>query len=255
MNRIAVNGWLADLKDPSSYTRRSRSTCGERYPRRSQETSCRYRQGFSARHRFAHAVTSRRLHSRLWLSDRDIHRLSRTWGMPLAGPATRIRPPKVRGRAEQMVRKRSKWVIGTSIIAASLALSGVAVATGPTGSVVSEVIGAGSTDEAFKLRATADTNTVVASFTFGPNSSTGWHTHPGRTLVTVKSGTFTVYHAEDCDPLVYEQGDAFVELPSTVHVGRNETSQTVQLGVVFFRVPTDGSPRIDQPQPEDCDVT
>jgi quercetin dioxygenase-like cupin family protein len=154
-----------------------------------------------------------------------------------------------------MVRKRSNWVIGTSIIAASLALSGVAVATGPTGSVVSEVIGAGSTDEAFKLRATADTNTVVASFTFGPNSSTGWHTHPGRTLVTVKSGTFTVYHAEDCDPLVYEQGDAFVELPSTVHVGRNETTQTVQLGVVFFRVPIDGSPRIDQPQPEDCDIT
>jgi hypothetical protein len=45
---------------------------------------------------------------------------------------------------------------------------------------------------------------VVASFTFGPNSSTGWHTHPGRTLVTVKSGTFTVYHAEYCEPLVFE---------------------------------------------------
>ena len=71
----------------------------------------------------------------------------------------------------------------------------------------------------------------------------------------MKSGTFTVYHAEDCEPLVYGPGDAFVELPTTVHVGRNETSDPVELGVVFFRVPIGGSPRIDQPQPKDCAVT
>ncbi len=154
-----------------------------------------------------------------------------------------------------MVRIRTRWAVGASILAALLTLSGVAVATGPTGSVVSEVIGAGSTAETFRLFARPDTNTVVAKFTFGPNSSTGWHTHPGRTLVTVKSGTFTVYHAEDCAPMVYEAGDAFVELPSTVHVGRNETAEPVELGVVFFRVPIDGSPRIDQPQPADCAIT
>jgi quercetin dioxygenase-like cupin family protein len=154
-----------------------------------------------------------------------------------------------------MVRNRTKWIVGTSIIAASLTLGGVALATAPTGTIVSEVIGAGSTSANYRLRANPDTSTVVASFTFGPNSSTGWHTHPGRTLVTVKSGTFTVYHAADCEPLVYGPGDAFVELPSTVHVGRNETSDPVELGVVFFRVPIGGSPRIDQPQPEDCDVT
>jgi quercetin dioxygenase-like cupin family protein len=154
-----------------------------------------------------------------------------------------------------MARNRTRWVIGASIVAASLTLSGVAVATGPTGTVASEVIGAGSTDQKFKLVARPDTNTVVASFTIGANSSTGWHTHPGRTLVTVKTGTFTVYHADDCEPLVYEPGDAFVELPSSIHVGRNETAEPVELGVVFFRVPIDGSPRIDQPQPTTCDVT
>lgn|SRR5262245_38468945 len=154
-----------------------------------------------------------------------------------------------------MLRKRTKVAIGISIVAASLMLTGVAIATAPTGSVSSTVIGAGATSETYKLRAKPDTNTVVASFTFGPNSSTGWHTHPGRTLVTVKSGTFTVYHADDCEPMVYEPGDAFVELPTTVHVGRNETSEPVELGVVFFRVPIGGSPRIDQPQPETCDIT
>ena len=98
------------------------------------------------------------------------------------------------------------------------------------------------------------TNTVVAEFTFGPNSSTGWHSHPGKTLVTVQSGTFTVYH-DNCRSRTYEPGDAFVERSSSVHVGRNETDGTVKLGVVFFNVPIGGSPRIDQPQPYGCDVT
>jgi len=154
-----------------------------------------------------------------------------------------------------MVRKRTRWIIGASIIAVSLALSGVAVATGPTGSVVSEVIGAGSLETAMGFVAAPGTNTVVADFTFGPNSSTGWHTHPGKTLVTVKTGTFTVYHARDCSRHVYGPGDAFVELPSTVHVGRNETGSTVELGVVFFGVPIGGSPRIDHPQPTNCAIT
>jgi hypothetical protein len=79
--------------------------------------------------------------------------------------------------------------------------------------------------------------------------------HPGRTPVTVETGTFTVYHAEDCAPLVYGPGEAFVELPTTGHVGRNETTETVELGVVFFRVPIGGSPRIDQPQPANCEIT
>jgi quercetin dioxygenase-like cupin family protein len=158
--------------------------------------------------------------------------------------------------------KRTKWTVGASIVAASLTwvmasltLSGVAVATAPTGNIVAEVIGAGTTDQRFGLAARPELSTVVAKYTFGPNSSTGWHTHPGRTLVIVQSGTFTVYHADECEPLVYGPGDAFVELPKTVHVGRNETAEPVDLAVVYFKVPIGGSPRIDQPQPEGCEVT
>ena len=153
-----------------------------------------------------------------------------------------------------MVR-RHRWLTMAAVIGASMALTGVAVATGATGSVVSEVIGAGSLDAGAGFAATPDTNIVVADFTFGPNSSTGWHTHPGKTFVAVKSGTFTVYHGKDCERHVYGPGDGFVELPSTVHIGRNETNGIVELGVVFFGVPIGGSPRIDQPQPADCPIT
>ena len=77
---------------------------------------------------------------------------------------------------------------------------------------------------------------------------------PARRSSRCSPGTFTVYH-DNCHAMTYEAGDAFVELPSSIHVGRNETDGTVQLGVVFFGVPIGGSPRIDQPQPDGCDVT
>ena len=145
--------------------------------------------------------------------------------------------------------------IGLALVAGSICLAAAAWATGSTGSVVAEVIGAGSMPQATAFGAVPGRDTVVADFTFGPRSSTGWHTHPGKTLVIVKSGTFTVYHASDCSRHVYGPGDAFVELPTTVHVGRNETGGVVELAAVFFRVPIGGSPRIDQPQSRGCNVT
>jgi quercetin dioxygenase-like cupin family protein len=134
------------------------------------------------------------------------------------------------------------------------AIAGAALATPATGTVTPVIIAAGSMPTGMGLGSKPGTNTIVAEFTFGPHSSTGWHSHPGKTLVTVASGTFTVYH-DNCHAHSYGPGDAFVELPSSVHVGRNETDETVTLGVVFFSVPIGGSPRIDQPQPEGCDAT
>ncbi len=139
-------------------------------------------------------------------------------------------------------------------ITASLGLATVALATSSTGTVTPVVIGAGSMPTGMGFVAQPGTQTMVAEFAFGPHSSTGWHSHPGKTPVTVQSGTFTVYH-DNCRSHTYGPGEAFVELPSSVHVGRNETDETVKLGVVFFGVPIAGSPRIDQPQPAGCDVT
>jgi len=141
-----------------------------------------------------------------------------------------------------------------ALVAASIGLATVALATPPTGTVTGVTIGIGSMSTGMGFNAHPGTNTVVAEFTFEPHSSTGWHSHPGKTLVTVQSGTFTIYH-DDCSSHTYGPGDAFVELPSSVHVGRNETDGTVKLGVVFFGVPLGGLPRIDQPQPDGCDVT
>ena len=151
-------------------------------------------------------------------------------------------------------KKRTIIAIVSLAAVASLVLAAVALASPPTGPPTSVVIGAGElvSTSGMGLNLRPGTNTVVAEFTFGANTSTGWHSHPGKTLVTVQQGTFTVYH-DNCHAHVYETGDAFVELPSSVHVGRNETAGTVKLGVVFTNVPIGGSPRIDQPQPAGCD--
>jgi quercetin dioxygenase-like cupin family protein len=128
------------------------------------------------------------------------------------------------------------------------------MASQSSGTITAVIAGAGSMKTGMGLAVHPGTNTIVAQYTFGPHSSTGWHSHPGKTLVTVQSGTFTVYH-DNCHRYTYGPGDAFVELPSSVHVGRNETDGTVQLGVVYFDVPIGEIPRIDQPQPEGCDAT
>ena len=156
---------------------------------------------------------------------------------------------------KQRRTRRVVTVIGLAIMTASVVgIASIALATPSTGAITPVILGAGSMPTGMGLNVHPGTNTVVAGYTFGPHSSTGWHSHPGKTLVTVQSGTFTVYH-DNCRKFTYGPGDAFVELPSSVHIGRNETDGDVQLGVVYFNVPIGGSPRIDQPQPDGCDVS
>jgi len=155
-----------------------------------------------------------------------------------------------------MQKRRTRWVIaavGAVVLTVSVGLASVAFASPGSGPIVGSVIATGSMRTGMGLAVHPGTNTVVAQYTFGPHSSTGWHSHPGKTLVVVQSGTFTVYH-DNCHAMTYGPGQSFVELPSSIHVGRNETGSDVQLGVVYFDVPIGGAFRIDQPQPAGCDV-
>ena len=47
-----------------------------------------------------------------------------------------------------------------------------------------------------------------------PGGTSGWHTHPGPSIVVVKSGTATLYDGDDptCTPHVVEAGGAFVDI-------------------------------------------
>lgn len=104
-----------------------------------------------------------------------------------------------------------------------------------------------------QLRTRGPSDIAVTENRVAPGGHFGWHSHPGPSLVIVKSGTSTFYNGDDpdCAPHVYEQGSAYVDPGGSLHIARNEGS--VDLVVVVVRlVPQGAAPRIDQPDPGTC---
>jgi quercetin dioxygenase-like cupin family protein len=87
-----------------------------------------------------------------------------------------------------------------------------------------------------------------------PGGHFGWHSHPGPSLVIVKSGTSTFYRGDDpdCTPQVHPAGTAYVDPGGVVHTARNE-SVTEDLVVIVLRlIPAGAAPRIDEANPGNC---
>lgn len=89
------------------------------------------------------------------------------------------------------------------------------------------------------------------SMTAGGTS--GWHSHPGITIVAIKSGALTLYDADDalCRPKVYSAGQVFVEEGGHSHIARNEGSIGAEWYTTYV-VPAGGPTRIDAPDPGTC---
>ena len=85
--------------------------------------------------------------------------------------------------------------------------------------------------------------------TIQPGGWLGWHSHPGLSLVVVKSGTATFYEADDCMPQVIPAGGTFFESANDVHMVRNE-DPTVPLVNLVIQLTPPGAPRaIGEPDP------
>jgi quercetin dioxygenase-like cupin family protein len=95
---------------------------------------------------------------------------------------------------------------------------------------------------------------VVQTLTFDPGANTGWHSHPGPVIVSVRQGTVTYYDGKGpCVGRRYPAGTAFIDPgDGNVHTVRNETTEPAQTSAVFFGVPAGGLPRIDEPSPGNC---
>jgi len=95
----------------------------------------------------------------------------------------------------------------------------------------------------------------VQSNVWQPGGSTGWHTHPGHSLITVTAGTVTAYEGDDpdCKPHVYTVGMGFVDHGGGhVHIIRNESTTDVAETIAVQLIPADQPRRIDVPDPGNC---
>lgn len=89
---------------------------------------------------------------------------------------------------------------------------------------------------------------------WAPGGTTGWHSHPGHSMVIVTAGTITDYEGHDpkCTPHVYTAGMGFVDAGGNhVHIIRNEG--TVQAETIAVQViPANQPRRIDAAAPGNC---
>jgi quercetin dioxygenase-like cupin family protein len=104
-----------------------------------------------------------------------------------------------------------------------------------------------------RIRTKGPSDLHVLQNTIAPGGTFGWHSHPGPSLVIVKSGTASFYLASDptCSPHVVPAGSGFVDQGHDVHVVRNEGSVDL-VTVVVSLVPAGFERRIDEPSPGNC---
>ena len=94
----------------------------------------------------------------------------------------------------------------------------------------------------------------VQSNVWAAGGTTGWHTHPGHSLIIVTAGTVTAYEGDDpsCTPHVYTAGMGFVDPGGDhVHVLRNEDSIEARTIAVQL-IPAGATRRIDAEGPATC---
>jgi mannose-6-phosphate isomerase-like protein (cupin superfamily) len=103
--------------------------------------------------------------------------------------------------------------------------------------------------------AAAPCDLAFQQLTIAPGGHTGWHTHPGPTLVSVAQGEGTLYHGiSGCPAHKYGAGTSFFQPSTEVHNFRNEGSTPLVVYAVYY-LPS-GTPstaiRTDQAQPGSC---
>ena len=98
---------------------------------------------------------------------------------------------------------------------------------------------------------TSDIYVVRNSIAVGGQS--GWHSHPGPSLITVTIGEVTEYDSSDplCSPRVHHAGEGFVDAGDHAHLLRNESGAAAETVAVQF-LEAGATRRIDEPAPSTC---
>ena len=173
------------------------------------------------------------------------------------------------GGGEVMTSKR---VLAISLAATGVAAIGVATIAGsaaatPSSGLTTTIL-AKSTVPALDLRAHAPrpdawrvrltshglSDGYVVDNVIAPGGTTGWHSHPGPSLIFVVRGAVTNYESDDpkCTGHVYVAGSSFVDAGGRdVHTLRNNGDVPAETIAVQL-IPSGAQRRIDAAAPPNC---
>jgi quercetin dioxygenase-like cupin family protein len=94
-----------------------------------------------------------------------------------------------------------------------------------------------------------DASTVLlAEATWEEGARSGWHRHPGMSIVQMVEGEIEHTMEGDCVPRTYSAGDAWID-PGHVHAANSEDGAVAY--VTFLGIP-DGEPATEWVEPVDC---
>jgi len=104
------------------------------------------------------------------------------------------------------------------------------------------------------IKTHSDSDLYVIDNKFVAGGSSGWHSHPGPSIIFVVAGTVTNYTSDEpgCAPQTYTAGQSLVDPGGDdMHMLRNEGSVTAETIAVQF-LPQGATRRIDEPAPAGC---
>jgi hypothetical protein len=171
------------------------------------------------------------------------------------------------------MKRRGIWALALALVGVAVyvgnvlatpatvpGFTGTTLAKATFGEIDSHVVAEPGWQEKIKTHGASDLyiqqNTWDPSACGGCVPSSGWHTHPGPSLVIVTQGTVTEYDGDDptCTPHVYSANgtNSFVDIGGgAVHIIRDESGAVAKTTVVQL-IPAGAVRRQDAPDPGNC---
>ncbi len=167
-------------------------------------------------------------------------------------------------RIQMIVSGSARRILAMAAIGTAVLPASAVQATTPTGfSAVQQWKGlyeeldvkgdkTGKWDLTLTTKDKSDVHVVRNAIAVGGQS--GWHTHPGPSLITVTVGQITVYDGDNplCTSKVIRAGEGSIDMGGGhTHLLRNESGAPAETVAVQF-LPEGSDRRIDRPKPTNC---
>ena len=168
-----------------------------------------------------------------------------------------------KGPVAKSAKRRMPWklIIAGAFVASAFGSFAIGIAWATPGSGITTTIVSGpivldesqvvtqSPDHGVIFKTKGLSDVWVVRNVIVPGGYTGWHSHPGPSIISVVSGRATEYRSDEPGAIVHAAGTAFVDEGGD-HAHNIVNEGTTDLVLVAFQILPKGAPRrIDEPAP------